>query len=261
MEQLVQDPNWMESALAVIVGIGLAASCGFRVFVPLLVVSGAANAGYLDVAENLRWLASPAAMIAFAVASVVEIGAYYVPWLDNLLDAIASPLSVVAGAILFAASVTRVRSVLAVVAGDHCGGRGGGGGAGRDGGRATGVDGDDGRAGEFCRQHGGDVFWRRRFRCWRSWCRWWRWCCCWWWSRGCITWGGGWWVRYWRASGWGGAIVHARMSTVTFGSIHWQEVHDGDFDGAGEGVVQRGGAGAGEGEHTSKRLDRIRRRG
>ena len=46
--------DWMESALAVIVGIGLAASCGFRVFVPLLVVSGAANAGYLDVAENLQ---------------------------------------------------------------------------------------------------------------------------------------------------------------------------------------------------------------
>ncbi len=104
-EHFVHDVNFMESALAVIVGIGLAASCGFRVFVPLLVVSGAANAGYLDVAENLRWLASPTALTAFGVASVVEIGAYYVPWLDNLLDTIASPLSVVAGAILFAASV------------------------------------------------------------------------------------------------------------------------------------------------------------
>jgi hypothetical protein len=119
--QMVQDANWMESALAVIVGIGLAASCGFRVFVPLLVVSGAANAGYFEVAENLRWLASPAARIAFAVASVVEIGAYYVPWLDNLLDAIASPLSVVAGAILFAASVAGLEPFwqwsLAIIAG------------------------------------------------------------------------------------------------------------------------------------------------
>ena len=106
MEQLIHDANWMESALAVIVGIGLAASCGFRVFVPLLVVSGAANAGYLEVAENLRWLATPVAITAFAVASVAEIGAYYVPWLDNALDTIASPLSAVAGAILFAASVT-----------------------------------------------------------------------------------------------------------------------------------------------------------
>jgi hypothetical protein len=121
MEQLVHDANWMESALAVIVGIGLAASCGFRVFVPLLVVSGAANAGYLEVAENLRWLATPVALTAFAVASIAEIGAYYVPWLDNALDTIASPLSVMAGAILFAASVTGMDPFwqwsLAIVAG------------------------------------------------------------------------------------------------------------------------------------------------
>ena len=104
-ELIVQETmNW-ESVLAILVGIGLAASCGFRVFVPLLVVSGAANAGYLDVAENLQWLATPTAMVAFAVAAVVEIGAYYVPWLDNALDVIASPLAAVAGAILFAASV------------------------------------------------------------------------------------------------------------------------------------------------------------
>lgn len=95
----------LEPAVAVLVGIGLAASCGFRVFVPLLVTSAAANAGYLDVAENLRWLATPTALVAFAAAAVVETGAYYVPWLDNALDVIASPLAAVAGAILFAASV------------------------------------------------------------------------------------------------------------------------------------------------------------
>jgi hypothetical protein len=121
MEPLVQNSQWLESALAVIVGIGLAASCGFRVFVPLLVVSGAANAGYLDVAENLAWLSTPTALIAFAVASVAEIGAYYVPWLDNALDTIASPLSAVAGAILFAASMTGMDPFwqwsLAIVAG------------------------------------------------------------------------------------------------------------------------------------------------
>jgi hypothetical protein len=99
------DVALLEPAVAVLVGIGLAASCGFRVFVPLLVTSAAANAGYLDVAENLRWLATPTALVAFAAAAVVETGAYYVPWLDNALDVIASPLAAVAGAILFAASV------------------------------------------------------------------------------------------------------------------------------------------------------------
>ena len=95
----------MESLLAIIVGIGLAASSGFRVFVPLLVVSVAANTGYFEVAENLNWLGTWTALVAFAVAAAIEIAAYYVPWLDNLLDTIASPLSVIAGAVLFAASV------------------------------------------------------------------------------------------------------------------------------------------------------------
>lgn len=90
--------------IAILVGIGLAASCGFRVFVPLLVVSAAVHAGYLEVSTGFDWLATRAALIAFAIASAVEIAAYYVPWLDNALDSIASPSAFVAGTVLFAAS-------------------------------------------------------------------------------------------------------------------------------------------------------------
>jgi len=93
----------MESVLAIIVGVGLAASCGFRVFVPLLVASAATHAGYLDVAHGFDWIGAWPATIAFAIAAIVEIGAFYIPWLDNLLDTLASPAAVVAGAILFAA--------------------------------------------------------------------------------------------------------------------------------------------------------------
>src|SRR5215216_6075705 len=95
----------MESLLAIMVGIGLAASTGFRVFVPPLVLSVAANAGYIELAENFDWLGTWLALVAFAVAAAVEIVAYYVPWLDNLLDVIATPMAVIAGAVLFAASV------------------------------------------------------------------------------------------------------------------------------------------------------------
>lgn len=95
----------MESILAVTLGIGLAASCGFRVFVPMLVASAAANAGYLEVAQGFEWIGSWPALIGFGVAAAVEVFAYYIPWIDNLLDAIASPLAVAAGVILFAASV------------------------------------------------------------------------------------------------------------------------------------------------------------
>jgi hypothetical protein len=111
----------MDAVLAVLVGVGLAASCGFRVFVPFLVTSAAALGGYLDLAQSFDWLGTWTAFSAFAVATLVEILAYYVPWLDNLLDALTSPLAVIAGMVLFAASVTGIdpflKWTLAVIAG------------------------------------------------------------------------------------------------------------------------------------------------
>jgi uncharacterized protein DUF4126 len=111
----------METVLAVIVGIGLAASCGFRVFVPLLVSSAAALSGYLELAKGFEWIGTWTALVAFAVAAALEIAAYYIPWLDNLLDTVASPIGVIAGVILFAASVTELDPFLhwslAIIAG------------------------------------------------------------------------------------------------------------------------------------------------
>jgi hypothetical protein len=96
----------METFVAILVGICLAASCGFRVFVPLLVASAASLAGYLPLSDGFQWIGTWPAFASFAVASVVEIAAYYVPWLDNALDTIASPVGVIAGVMMFAASVT-----------------------------------------------------------------------------------------------------------------------------------------------------------
>jgi hypothetical protein len=111
----------MDTALAIFLGIGLAASCGFRLFVPLLVASAATQAGYLDVAQGFEWLGSTPALIAFAAAAVVEIGAFYIPWLDNALDIVASPSAVVAGAVLFAAVAVDLdpflKWTLAIIAG------------------------------------------------------------------------------------------------------------------------------------------------
>jgi hypothetical protein len=98
----------MESLLAVFVGVGLAASCGFRVFVPLLVTSAAAIAGYLELSAGFEWIGSWKAFTVFAIATLFEVSAYYVPWLDNLLDTVASPVGVIAGVVLFAASVTEL---------------------------------------------------------------------------------------------------------------------------------------------------------
>ena len=111
----------MDSVVAILVGLGLAASCGFRVFVPLLAASVAANSGYLNPSDGFDWLGTKSALLAFAVAAAMEVLAYTIPWLDNLLDTIASPIAVLAGMLLFAAAVTGIdpflKWTLAVIAG------------------------------------------------------------------------------------------------------------------------------------------------
>lgn len=111
----------LEMMLALCLGVGLAAACGFRVFVPLLVTAVAARTGHLSVAANMQWIGSDPAIAALAVATVLEILAYYVPWVDNLLDTAATPAAVVAGTMVTAASITgldpMMQWVLAAVAG------------------------------------------------------------------------------------------------------------------------------------------------
>ena len=111
----------METLLSLCLGVGLAAACGFRIFAPLLVMSIAANTGHLALAGGFDWIGTRAALIAFAAATVLEVLAYYVPWLDNLLDTAAVPIAVVAGVVVTASVVTDVspllRWTLAAVAG------------------------------------------------------------------------------------------------------------------------------------------------
>ncbi|QIO08081.1 DUF4126 domain-containing protein [Acinetobacter lanii] len=87
----------METILGLCIGIGLSAACGFRVFVPLLVMSIAAITGLFEPSKGLEWLAMPAVCIALGIATVCEIAAYYIPWVDNVLDTIATPAAMVAG--------------------------------------------------------------------------------------------------------------------------------------------------------------------
>ena len=111
----------METFLGLLVGIGLSAACGFRVFVPMLVVSAAAWGGWLPLAPGFEWLGTLPALIAFAVATAVEVAGYYVPWVDNALDTIAGPAAMVAGTVLMASVLADVNPflkwTLAIIAG------------------------------------------------------------------------------------------------------------------------------------------------
>ncbi|MBS0366493.1 MAG: DUF4126 domain-containing protein [Proteobacteria bacterium] len=108
-------------ALSVALGIGLASAVGFRVFLPLLVVSMAGFFGHLHLSSGFAWLATAPAMIMLSVAAVVEIAAYYIPGVDNLLDTIATPAALIAGTLVSAAVMTdlppAVKWTTAIIAG------------------------------------------------------------------------------------------------------------------------------------------------
>ena len=105
----------------IIVGIGLSAACGFRVFLPLLVMNLASLTGYLPLAPGFEWVGGTPAMIVFATATVVELLAYYLPWMDNILDTITTPAAMVAGVVATASVLTDVSPLLkwtlAIIAG------------------------------------------------------------------------------------------------------------------------------------------------
>jgi hypothetical protein len=111
----------MNTLLSVLLGIGLSAACGFRIFVPFLLVGIAARTGHVTLGPTFAWMAATPALIALGVATVLEIAAYTIPWLDHLLDLIATPAAVVAGMVMTASVVTgldpMLKWTLALIAG------------------------------------------------------------------------------------------------------------------------------------------------
>src|SRR5262245_37874156 len=86
-----------ESLLGIGVGLALAAAAGFRVFVPLLVLSLAARGGWVALSPSFDWLGTTSALVALATATVLEVAAYYVPFFDNMLDSLTAPVAILAG--------------------------------------------------------------------------------------------------------------------------------------------------------------------
>jgi hypothetical protein len=92
----------IDAALSIAIGLGLAAACGFRVFVPLLALSIAGLSGHVHLTPGFAWIATWPALIAFAAATVFEVLAYSVPVVDHFLDLLATPTAVLAGIVVSA---------------------------------------------------------------------------------------------------------------------------------------------------------------
>jgi len=107
--------------LSIFLGIGLATSVGFRVFLPLFALSLAAYLELWELNESWQWIGSLPALITFGVATIVEIGAYLIPWVDHILDSFAVPLAALAGTAVMISTVANLDPVvtwsLAIIAG------------------------------------------------------------------------------------------------------------------------------------------------
>lgn len=112
----------MDNILPVFLGIGLASACGFRVFIPMLAISIGVFTGHIHVSHDFSWLGTMPAIITFGIACLVEIFAYYIPWLDNLLDSITIPITVVCGTILAASFITGMSPYIKWTLAAICGG-------------------------------------------------------------------------------------------------------------------------------------------
>ena len=107
--------------VSIFLGIGLAASVGFRIFLPLFALSLAAYFNVWELNDNWQWIGSLPAVITLGVATIVEIFAYFIPWVDNLLDSVAVPMAAIAGTAVMVSTVANLEPLitwaLAIIAG------------------------------------------------------------------------------------------------------------------------------------------------
>ena len=114
----------LQALIAASTGLGLAAASGFRVFLPPFLMAVWVRLGFMDVnieGTEFESLSSDLSILLLGVASLSEVLAYKIPWMDNLLDSIATPLAGLAGISVVAVSLEgtdpSVQWALAVIAG------------------------------------------------------------------------------------------------------------------------------------------------
>lgn len=112
---------YLPYVLSAFIGIGLSAATGFRVFLPLFAVSLASYLHWIPMNDQFEWLAGLPTLITTGIATIAEILAYYIPFIDHLLDTLSVPLATIAGSVLFASQFadfgTFPQWALAIIAG------------------------------------------------------------------------------------------------------------------------------------------------
>lgn len=109
---LTENPEQLTQITAICAGFALSASAGLRVFLPLLALSVASRMGYVDLGDSFGWLNHPMILLVLGTATVVEVVSYYIPWVDNLLDTVATPAAIGSGTLIAASLLPEMNSAL-----------------------------------------------------------------------------------------------------------------------------------------------------
>ena len=108
--------NEIDILVASSLGLGLAAASGFRVFIPPFLYGLFLRLDMVPISIPMNgiseWMASDIGLIILGVAMIVEILGYYVPWIDNLLDTIASPAAIIAGVMMMSSTLSDTHPAL-----------------------------------------------------------------------------------------------------------------------------------------------------
>ena len=114
----------LQVLIAASTGLGLAAASGFRVFLPPFLMAVWLRLGFLDVnieGSEFEAFSSDVSILLLGVASLSEIMAYKISWMDNMLDSLATPMAGLAGIYVVAVSLEgadpSVQWALAIIAG------------------------------------------------------------------------------------------------------------------------------------------------
>jgi hypothetical protein len=98
----------MEILFCLVCGVFLSAACGFRIFIPFLLVNMASHAGFIDLPPGFEWIGTAETWSFFTTATVIEIIGSFIPLVDSGLKLLATPVAIVAGIIIMASFVTEM---------------------------------------------------------------------------------------------------------------------------------------------------------
>lgn len=95
----------MEMVMAVLIGLALSATVGFRIFTPLLITGIFERVDWVTLSEGFSWVGSTPALIAFGAATIFEILVNYIPAVGSFMKLISTPVAALAGILLTASFI------------------------------------------------------------------------------------------------------------------------------------------------------------